>query len=246
MLQPLIVRPSSSQRFEIVAGERRWRAARLAGLATVPCLVRDLDDRQARLTNATENLQREDLNPVEEVEAVLEVLGLELDRPREAVLSLLHRLRNEARGRVAHIGTGHLDPPRVEAIFQGLNRTWPSFVANNLRVLRLPEDVLEAVREGGLEYTKALLVARVANQTARQTLLAEVLEHGLTKRQIAARIAALKPEARSVELRQLELDLARHFDSRVRLTGAERGELRVGFASREDLNRILELIGHFP
>jgi len=69
VIQPIIVRPSGKG-YEIVAGERRWRAARIAGLKTVPCLVRDLSDRENMLFAIIENMQREDLNPIEEAEGI--------------------------------------------------------------------------------------------------------------------------------------------------------------------------------
>ncbi len=69
LLQPIIVRPIDSQRFEIIAGERRWRACQLAGLSTVQCLVNDYSDHQAAEAAAAENLNRMDLNPIEEAQA---------------------------------------------------------------------------------------------------------------------------------------------------------------------------------
>lgn len=72
VLQPIIVRPKGS-RYEIVAGERRWRASAEAGLQTVPCIVRDLDDRENMLMALIENMQREDLDPIEEAEAFREM-----------------------------------------------------------------------------------------------------------------------------------------------------------------------------
>lgn len=72
VLQPIIVRPKGGQ-YEIVAGERRWRASSGAGLESVPCIVRDLDDRENMLMALIENMQREDLDPIEEAEAFLEM-----------------------------------------------------------------------------------------------------------------------------------------------------------------------------
>ncbi len=82
LLQPILVRPISNGRvdaglaeFELVAGERRWRAAKIAGLKTLPAVVRNLDDEQARLAAVTENLQREDLNPIEKAAGYRELLA---------------------------------------------------------------------------------------------------------------------------------------------------------------------------
>ncbi len=70
VMQPILVRPSSEGGYEIIAGERRWRAARMAGLATVPVLVRDIPDQQALAAALIENIQREDLNPLEEAQGI--------------------------------------------------------------------------------------------------------------------------------------------------------------------------------
>ena len=102
VMQPILVRPVAADRYEIIAGERRWRAARIAGLASVPVIVRDVPDRQALAVSLIENIQREDLNPLEEATgiqrlvnefgmthaAAAEVLG----RSRSAVTNLLRLL----------------------------------------------------------------------------------------------------------------------------------------------------------
>src|SRR5687767_14524425 len=102
VMQPILVRPLAAGRYEIVAGERRWRAARMAGLTTVPALVKDIPDQQALAAALIENIQREDLNPLEEAtgiqrlvqefslthQAIAETLG----RSRAAVTNLLRLL----------------------------------------------------------------------------------------------------------------------------------------------------------
>jgi ParB family chromosome partitioning protein len=115
VMQPILVRPAADGRFEIVAGERRWRAARMAGLATVPALVKDIPDNQALAAALIENIQREDLSPLEEAsgiqrlvhefalthQAIAETLG----RSRAAVSNLLRLLE--------------LAPPVRELLSQG-------------------------------------------------------------------------------------------------------------------------------
>ena len=88
VMQPILARPIGAGRYEIVAGERRWRAARMAGLATVPALVRDVPDRQALAAALIENLQREDLNPIEEatgVKRMIEEFGLTHEEASQAL-----------------------------------------------------------------------------------------------------------------------------------------------------------------
>jgi hypothetical protein len=98
VLQPLLVRPLGDGRYAIVAGERRYRAAKMAGLAEVPVRVLDLPEKEARLLALVENLQREDLNPYEETLGVLELLSEELGKTREEVVGLLRRMKNEKEG----------------------------------------------------------------------------------------------------------------------------------------------------
>lgn len=128
VLQPVLVRPVAGGTYELVAGERRWRAAQLAGLEQIPALIRDRDDAQALEVALIENMAREDLNPVEEARAcaaLVEELGL----TREEVG------RRVGRSRVA--------------------------VSNLLRLLDLPDDVLELLERGDLAegHGRALLLA---------------------------------------------------------------------------------------
>lgn len=245
VLQPLVVRILANGQREIVAGERRWRAAKLAGLEGVPCVIRELTDHQARLVNATENLAREDLNPLEEVEAILEVICLELNCSRDEVISLLRRMENRLRGKITDTGISKNDEDRIELVFKQINRSWSSFVNNNLRVLRLPSDVLEMVRVGRLEYTKAILIARIKDEAKRAELLAEVLEQNWSKRQIEQRLTALKTKSDlPAAAKHLERELSRLMGTNVRLTGTDRGELRVKFSTVEELNRLLQAVGY--
>ncbi|HET9664114.1 MAG TPA: ParB/RepB/Spo0J family partition protein [Burkholderiales bacterium] len=102
VMQPILVRPVANERYEIIAGERRWRAARIAGLATVPVLVRDVPDRQALAVSLIENIQREDLNPLEEaagIQRLVQEFGMThadaaevLGRSRSGVSNLLRLL----------------------------------------------------------------------------------------------------------------------------------------------------------
>lgn len=92
IIQPLVVRRLEADRYEIIAGERRWRAARLAGLEKVPALVRVLDDRSALAVALVENIQREDLNPIEEARALQRLLD-EFELSQQAVADLVGRSR---------------------------------------------------------------------------------------------------------------------------------------------------------
>ena len=93
IIQPLVVRPIASHRYEIIAGERRWRAAQRVGLEAVPCLVRELTDQQAAAVTTIENIQRQDLNPMEEASAYSRLV-MEFGYYHEEVASIVGKSRS--------------------------------------------------------------------------------------------------------------------------------------------------------
>ncbi|RTH40124.1 chromosome partitioning protein ParB [Thermus scotoductus] len=187
VLEPLLVR-KAGEGYEIIAGERRYRAAQMAGLEAVPAIVLEVDEKTAQAIALMENLQREDLNPYEETLGVLDLLSLELGRGREEVVSLLHRMRNEAKGRATHNVMGNSEAQKIVDIFRTLGRmTWESFVQNRLPLLTLPEDLKEALEEGSIPYTAALELKKVKDEALRRELLEEV-KGGLSLRDLKARI----------------------------------------------------------
>ncbi|GLV49280.1 chromosome partitioning protein ParB [Thermus sp. LT1-2-5] len=197
VLEPLLVRPKGDGKYEIVAGERRYRAAQMAGLSEVPVVVLEVDERAAQAIALLENLQREDLNPYEETVGILDLLSLELGKGREEVVSLLHRMRNEKGGKATHNVMGSPEAGKVEEVFRLLGRmSWESFVQNRLPLLTLPEDLREALEAGALPYTAALELKKVKEEEARKALLEEA-KAGLSLRELKARVRELlKREAR--------------------------------------------------
>jgi ParB family chromosome partitioning protein len=187
VLQPLLVRPLGDGRYAIVAGERRYRAAKMAGLAEVPVRVLDLSEKEARLLALVENLQREDLNPYEETLGVLDLLSEELGKTREEVVGLLRQMKNAKEGRIRD-NVVPKDAQRVEEIFKALGRmSWESFVQHRLPLLGLPEDLRAALEEGAIPYTAALELKKVKDLEARARLLEEA-KGGLSLRELKARV----------------------------------------------------------
>ncbi|MEA5470245.1 ParB/RepB/Spo0J family partition protein, partial [Spirulina sp. 06S082] len=159
ILEPLLVRPSNSS-YELVAGERRYRAAIELGLETVPVVVRNLNDHEALAISLIENLQREDLNPVEETEGILSLIAIELDIEQEAVIAKLYKMRNELNGSDNVVTNPEHDT--IQSVFRSLGLlSWDSFITHRLPLLKLPQDILEALRQGKLAYTKALAISRI-------------------------------------------------------------------------------------
>lgn len=211
VLQPLLVRPADDG-FEIVAGERRYRAARKAGLSSVPVVVRSLDDRETLEIAIVENLQREDLTPVEEARAFERLIGFGMDQSGVA-----------------------------KAV--GKSR---SAVANTLRLLKLPAAALEALEEGVITagHARAVLGKPPEDQ---EWALEQIVARDLTVRQAEALRRPASGSKRDVSdgrYRALEEDLERHAGTPVRVRGGRRGRIELHSRSREELERLLELIGY--
>jgi ParB family chromosome partitioning protein len=194
ILQPLLVRPLAGDGYEIVAGERRYRAAEKARLRDVPVIVRSMSDAEALQYALLENLQRENLNPIEETEGILQLLALHLDKPTYEVTSILYRMNNQAAKKASHNVVITKDVEVVQGVFERLGRmTWETFTRNRLPLLKLPEEVLEALRSGRIEYTKAKALAQVKNETERLALLEEAIASSLSLNEIRERVKSLQP-----------------------------------------------------
>ncbi len=154
LLQPILVRPRTGGRYELVAGERRWRAAQRAGLDTVPALVQARDDAQTLEAALVENMAREDLNPVEEARAVAALVE-ELGLTREDAG------RRIGRSRVA--------------------------VSNLLRLLDLPDEVLEHLEEGRLTEGHGRALLLTDDHAARRSLAGDAAREGWSVRVLEAR-----------------------------------------------------------
>lgn len=200
ILEPLLVRPTADGEYELIAGERRLRAARAVGLEEVPIVVREFDDQQALQVSLIENLQREDLNPVEETEAVMELLSLALEASKDEVASLFYQSHN-AKHRGQELRQNVLSQlETIEQILNGIGRfTVDSFRSSRLPLLKLPEDVLEVLRRGGLEYTKAQAIARVKDEMQRSELLSSAAQENLSLAEIKSRIKTLSVQAEPPE-----------------------------------------------
>jgi len=203
ILEPLLVRPRPGSEYELVAGERRYRAAQKLGLAEVPVVIRKLTDEEALALSLIENLHREDLNPVEETEGILQLLSLKLNVAVEETISLLYRMQNEAKGKVTQNVLGSQSGEEVKSLFDSLGlMSWESFASSRLPLLKLPTEVLDALRRGEIEYTKATAIARVKDVSARRALLLAAIEEKLSLTQIAERIKATRPSGSQDSLKE--------------------------------------------
>lgn len=207
ILQPVLLRPLGDN-YELVAGERRYLAAQSAGLIEVPAVIRSLSDAQAIECANAENLQREDLNPVEETEAILDLLALKLETKREGVITLLNKLSNIQRKKTTDSDVRPEDKNIIEEVFKSIGKiSSEAFRVHRLPLLKLPEDILEALRAGKIEYTKAREIAKLESLEDRTQLLSDAIEMSLSLSEVRKQVLALKPKPESHQL-QSRLDTA--------------------------------------
>jgi ParB family transcriptional regulator, chromosome partitioning protein len=196
ILEPLLVRvlPGGKQelKYELLAGERRFRAAQELGLKEVPIVAREFSDREALQVALIENLQREDLNPVEETEAVMELLALDLGVEQGEVVSILNQAANAQKRGLELTENVFRQYEQIENLLKGIGRfTAQSFRSSRLPLLNLPEEILETLRQGKLEYTKARAIAQVKDESQRKKLLKQVVAKDLSLIQVREQVAQL-------------------------------------------------------
>ena len=191
ILQPLLVRRKGNDKYELVAGERRYRSAISVGLEEVPVVIRELADEEALQLAIIENLQREDLNPIEETEGLLQLLASKLDKTPESIIALLNQAAHPERNSVDNVI--HTEEWQIVIeVFAIVGKFTPeSFRTNRLPLLNLPDEILDALRQGRIAYTKARVIARVRDEAQRQALLEAAIIEDLSLSQIKERITSL-------------------------------------------------------
>ena len=197
VLEPILLRliksDQHSDHYELVAGERRFRACKEIGLSKIPAIVKELSDEETSLIRLVENLHRENLNPVEETEAILQILALKLKIPQEQAIATLYRMRHEVRGEVEKNTVSNSEVEIIRSTFEGFGLIkWETFISHRLPLLNLPIEVLETLRQGQIEYTKATVIATVKDADIRQSLLNETINEGLSLVQIKEKIRNIK------------------------------------------------------
>ncbi|MGB5811927.1 MAG: ParB/RepB/Spo0J family partition protein [Polyangiales bacterium] len=219
VLEPVLVRKRDAGGFEIIAGERRWRAAQQAGLKELPIFVHDLGDEAAFEAALVENLQREDLNPLETARAFQRLVD-DFGYTQEVIATKVGKER--------------------------------STVANSLRLLKLPDAVMELVEEGRLSEGHGRALLSAPSVTAMKKLAKAAVAKGWSVREAerqARRQARSdtngpsKPKSgKSSNVRDLESRLSKALGSAVTVheTGPERGHLRIQYASYDELDRLID------
>lgn len=218
VIQPLVVRPAGDGQYELIAGERRLLASREAGLTRVPVSVREATRREMLEMALVENLQREDLNPIDEADAY-QRLALDFGLNQEEIAKRVGKSRTA--------------------------------VTNTLRLLGLSDDLRSMIASGRLSAGHARALLALPDEGSRRRVAREIVENGLSVRQVEAKAAGRKKAGRPAGRRRLhpnleawEHRLRERFATQVNLVGGVgRGRIELHYFNEEDLERVLELLG---
>jgi ParB family chromosome partitioning protein len=218
IVQPLLVRRRGDG-YELIAGERRWRAAKLAGISRVPVVVKEVPDGSLLEIALIENIQRENLNPIEEAQAykkLIETVGL----TQEALATRVGRDR--------------------------------SYITNYLRLLRLPDDVQQLVKEGRLSTGHARALLALSHQDLQRRIARQIIDGGLSVRateQLVQKASEEKPKRPAPipvdpNIKAAETKLRRALGTQVKILQAAdgKGKLEISFFNTQDLDRIYSLL----
>ncbi len=222
VIQPLLVRPLSDGGYQLIAGERRWRASRIAGLTEVPVVVREMTDQEAMELALIENLQREDLNPIEEAEGfklLMDTYGFTQEQAAERV-----------------------------------GKSRPA-VANALRLLVLPEEILDMVKSGKLSAGHARTILPINDIVLLTKLVEEIINKELSVRETERLVKTLlKPAEEKVKARkkrdpfydECELSIRETMgrQAKINVVRGNKGTIELEFFSKEDLEGILNALGN--
>ena len=218
IIQPIIVSPSENGFYKIIAGERRWRAAKMAGLREIPAIVRTYEKQKAAEVAMLENLQREDLNPIEEAEGyknLMENFGL-----------------------------------TQESLSRSLGKS-RSAIANSVRILSLPQNIIDMVRNGLISEGHARTLLSIEDDAEKHRLAEEIINGKLSVRD-TEKIAGEKKTAKKIaekkeispEIKEMEKRLSDNFGSKVKIiTGRKKGKIEIEYYGNDDFTRIMEKLG---
>ncbi len=217
VIQPLIV-TKRDEGYMIIAGERRWRASKIAGLNKVPAIIKDYSDQKISEISLIENLQREDLNPIEAAKAIKKLMS-EYNYTQEKVAERLGKSR-------------------------------PA-ITNTLRLLSLNRDILDMIMNGSLSAGHARALLAIEDDNAQLKLARLAIEKQMSVRDLETAVKKYltpkeevkKTQEPSLELKELIYDMQRVFATKVTALGNEKkGRIYIDYFSKDDLDRICELI----
>lgn len=224
IIQPITVRRLSEEVYQLIAGERRLQASRLAGLTTIPAYIRVANDEQMLEMALIENIQREELNPVE-------------------IAMAYRRLMDEC-------------SLTIEAVAEKVGKKRPT-INNYLRLLKLPPEIQAGLRDAKISMGHARALISVDNPVLQLDIYKDIISKELSVRQVEelVRMIGAPREAQAntpqkartafdIQLQDVQRNLAAKFNTKIHISAAEdgKGEIRFRYYSKEDLDRLLELL----
>lgn len=219
VIQPLIVNKEDDGNYMIIAGERRWRASQLAGLDTVPVVVKNYTEKQVKEISLIENLQREDLNPIEAARAIKQLMD-EYKLTQEVVAERIGKSRSNVANTLRLL---NLAPDVLKLVENG------KLSAGHARSLVVIDD--EALQ------------GRLALSAAQGKLSVRDLEKAVKNYTNPAKPTVVKPVEQSLELKELINDMQRVFATKVSAIGNDnKGRIYIDYYSRDDLDRLADII----
>lgn len=214
VLQPILV-VKMGKTYTIIAGERRWRAAKIAGLKTIPAIVKDYSDTKIKQVALIENIQREDLNPIEIAKAIKDLMDID--------------------------GYTMQDVSKIT----GKNL---STISNHMRLLKLPDEIINMVIEGKLVEAQARALLAVPDLDKQIELAQKVVDEKLTCREIEKIVYKDKPVKKNKKvtkktalIEKIENELNDYFSTKVKVdAGRNKGKIVIQYFSNDELSRILD------
>lgn len=219
VISPILVTKSDNGFYKIIAGERRWRAAKKAGIKTIPAIVKDFTSLEVQEIALVENLQRQDLNPVEEALGYKQLMD-EFSLTQEQISSRIGKSR--------------------------------SSVANSLRILNLPSDVIELLKNGTISFGHAKVILSLESAEEQSELAKKIAEEGLSVR-AAEQLLNEKPKkkktAKKTDLNlrlafsEIERAMSQSLGAKVKIADrGNKGTIKIEYYSKEELERITEIL----
>ncbi|MBQ6456956.1 MAG: ParB/RepB/Spo0J family partition protein [Mogibacterium sp.] len=225
VIQPLIVREGKTG-YELVAGERRWRASRLAGLRKLPCIVRDFDDRQNAIVAIIENMQREDLNPIEEaigLKSMTEKYGF----TQEQVSVSLGRSRTYIANSIRLLKL----PPEIQEYVSSGQMS----AAHGRTIINIPDAAKQ-------KEIADKIIRNDLSVRATEKLAERVKDELRPERKRRKGAVPPQPRGKSEDVLAVERELMTLTGTKVNITGDSKGKLELEFYSIEELNRLIDII----
>jgi ParB family chromosome partitioning protein len=220
VLQPVIVRKNADGEFDLIAGERRWRAAQIAGLLKIPAIVKDVSDDHVLEIALIENLQREELNPIEEASAYQTLID-DLDLTQQEIADRVGKQRATVANALRLLNLH----PDVQALIK--EGRLAAGHAKPLAALTVARDQIELARRIAKEGLSVRQAEAIAGRVARRT----------------ARSATRKPTTRDPNVEAAEETLQKALNTRVRIVqGRKGGRLEIHYFSQEELERVYQLV----